>query len=446
MRRFVGMLLVAGIVAVAAPGWTAARLNVFVNCENPVSSPVFFRVKSLKLIGDRGRTVTVPVTHPRVANGGPFGQVFLTSAVVPEGRYGTVTLAVGEWGREARSPRGAEVPELKLPVVLELKRGESRCLFLIWNVRRSLSGGAFHPVFRAQPQTRPLRAETLYVACDTRNTLFAVRTDTNRVVASLATKERPGEMVVPDRRDRLFVLCGGSRSLLSVELSTFQVIDSLLLPLVIRPGHLALGRDDVLAVTDPANDQIVLVAADTGRLLRSRRLGHRLSEVVYWQRGEQFFVASTGEQKVYQLNKDLSTARAYDTGSAPRGMWLQRTWLFVADSGSGTVSVFNLTTGRLVGRVRSGRGPVSLVGTQRRLYIANRQDGTLGILWPGQMSISKRIRVGGAPAKMAVCRVRRWLYVADRKNSGVVVVDTTSLHKEGTIALGAPPSGVAVSR
>ncbi len=432
------------MVLMASGVLEAARLNVFVNIDHPLSSEARFKVISLSLVDAQGSDVPVDVANPVVTTRVPFGQCFLASAEVPEGQYAAVALKVGGIRMGERKIAGEQ--EVKVAVNWELKEGESRCLFLVWDVRGSLREKGFAPSFYGMPQSRPLRGETLYVTCDEINTLFAIRTDRNRVVASLATKDTPRQLVAFSRGDRLYVLCERSRSLLSVEMSTFRIIDSLLLPMVQSPRFMALVNGRTLAITDPSNDQIFLVDASTGSLLKSKRLGHRLSDVIYWEEGRQLFVSSTGGQKVYQLNTDLSLARAYDTGSSPRGLWVQREWLYVADSGSGTVSLFNLRNGRLVGRIRSGREPIYLMGTQRRLYVSNRGEGTLGVFWPRQMAISQRIRVGGTPSMLAICTVRRWIYAVDRSVKGLVAVNATSLKKEGTIILGNLPYGLVVVR
>ncbi len=422
----------------------AARLNVFVNIEHPLPTEARFELAGLSLINDQGTDVPVTVSSPGVSTAVSFGQSFLASAEVPVGRYSTVILKMKNVRLGSRKIPGDM--EAKIKVNWELKEGESRCLFLVWDVRGSLRENGFAPSFYAMFQTRPLRGETLYVTCDEINTLFAIRTDTNRVVASLATKDTPRQVAAFPRGDRLYVLCEKSRSLLSVEMSTFRVVDALLLPMVQSPRFLALVNGRTLVVTDPNNDQIFLVDAGTGSLLKSRRLGQQLTNVFYWKKGRQIFVSSAGEQKVYQLNADLSPARAYETGSSPRGIWVQNGWLYVADSGSGTVSLFNLATGKLLGRVRSGRKPVRILGTRRRLFISNWKDGTLSVLWPGQMAISRRIKAGLSPSALAVCNTRRWLYVADRGERGVTVVNSTSMKNMGMIELGCSPWDVAVAR
>jgi len=422
----------------------AARLNVFVNIDHPLSSEASFKVVSLTLIDGRGGDVSISVTNPVVTTKVAFGQGFLTSSEVPEGQYTGVILKIQDVRMGTR--RIPNEREVKLAANWELNERDSRCLFLVWDVRGSLREDGFKPSFYLMPQGRPLRGETLYVTCDEINTLFAIRTDQNRVVASLGTKDTPRQLAAFPRGDRLYVLCERSRSLLSVEMSTFRIIDSLLLPMVQSPRFLALVNGRTLVLTDPSNNQIFLVDASTGGLLKSRRLGYHLTDVFYWKEGRQIFVSSTGEQKVYQLNMDLRQTGEYASGSSPRGLWVQKYRLFVTDSGSGTVSVFNLRTGRLLGRVRSGREPVAIIGSQQRLYISNRRDGYISVLWPGQMVVSKKIRVGGTPSNLAICRLRRWIYVVDRENKGLTVVNATALRGEGIIPLGNLPFDITVSR
>lgn len=434
------------IILWASSGVGAARLNVFMNIEHATTSEARLTVTALTLVDTRGTEVPMPLEPTVVTTKAPFGQAFLTSAEVPGGSYSAIVLKVKDPSAVGTEGQKSGERETKVTVNWELEKEESRCLFIVWDVRASMRAAGFHPSFYGMAQNRPIRGETLYVTCDTINTLFAIRSDTNRVVASVATKDAPKGLVVFSRGDRLYVLCEESRSLLSVELSTFRVVDSLLLPMVLRPRFLALVNGRTLAITDPSNDQVFLVDASTGSLLQSKRLGHRPSEITYWKEGRQLFVSSTGEQRVYQVNMDLSPARAYETGSSPRGVWVQNAWLYVADSGSGTVSLFNLRNGRLVGRVRSGREPVSIFGTRQRIFISNRGEGTVSVLWPGQMAISKRIRVGGTPSNLAICQVRRWVYVVDRASNGIVVVNATTLRKVGVIGLGNPPYDLVIGR
>jgi len=442
MRRGVWLvfLIVWGGVAIGVA--EAARLNVFVNVEHPMRRDAGFVVKELRLGGSEGTDVPLELEKPKVSTKAPFGQSLLTSAEVPEGRYSAVSLKLSEiyiGEKRISQERG-----IGISVNLELKEGESRCLFLVWDVQGSQREDGFVPSLYALPQRRPLRGETVYVTCDGINTLFAIRTDRNRVVASLATKATPRQLVALPRGDRLYVLCEESRSLLSVEMSTFRVIDSLLLPMVQRPRFLTLIDRGIVAITDPTNDQIFLVDATTGRLVKSKRLGHHPSDLFFWTRGRSLFVSSTGEQKVYQLNEDLITERVYHTGSSPRGIWVERERLYVADQRSGTISVFDLRQGRLVGRLRCGPRPMKIFGVRSRLYITDAQQGILSFLWPGQMSISKRIKIGGAFYEVVACKKRGWLYIVDRKEKRIVVVDALSFKEKGSIELGGVPFGLAV--
>ncbi len=419
-----------------------ARVNIFLNIINPPPEEISFKLKKLYLLKEGERKLPL-LQGKYVSSRLSFGQTLLTTQKIPPGTYKGLSLEISDVCLgEGHLSSPAEPVIINLP--FRLRGKASLSLFILWYVRDSIQGSRFLPSFTGRLQGRPLREETLYVSCDDIDTLFAIRADTNQVVASLAVSGSPTDMAISTAGNRLYVLAQDDRAINVIELSSFRPIDSFFLPLATRPKYLALVGSRSAVITDPDSHFLLLVNLTSGGLLSSKRLGYQPSEVLYWEDKGQIFVSSPTDQVVYILNTDLSSGGKLTGIMDPRGLWIREKRLYVAEYRPGTLSIFNLDTGELVGRVRSGRGTIRVSGSDSRLYISNEEEGTVGIISPGQLTISKKIRVNGSPFTMATYNQRKWLYVADRKGKGLVVIDTISEKIVGRIELGGTPFALVV--
>jgi YVTN family beta-propeller protein len=82
-----------------------------------------------------------------------------------------------------------------------------------------------------------------------------------------------------------------------------------------------------------------------------------------------------------------------------------------------------------------------------RIYVTNYLDNTASIINGRDNAVVATVRVGRAPAGMAVSRDRRFVYIANSESDTVSVLDSASNRIVGTIALprGSGPVGLALS-
>ena len=147
-------------------------------------------------------------------------------------------------------------------------------------------------------------------------------------------------------------------------------------------------------------------------------------------------------------------------GSSPTALALSGNRLYVANTGSNTVSVINTDTYKRIDAnpswfsqdISVGSSPSALaLGTGGRLYVANRASNTVSVIntttntlvdtnpnTPGTQSIS----VGSSPTAMALGDGR--LYVANRGSNTVSVINTSSYSVINTITVGSQPAGLAL--
>lgn len=168
----------------------------------------------------------------------------------------------------------------------------------------------------------------------------------------------------------------------------------------------------------------------------------------------------------------LVTKPSIPVGASPSGVVIGPDGrMFVANTGSGTVSVINTATGQRIDAsptsssmdIRVGAAPTALALSPdgKRLYVANTASGTVSVVDtvtyarvdanPNPLSMD--IRVGAAPIALAFGSDGR-LYVANRGSKSVSVINTTTNTLVDTnpnaagvqsISVGSSPSALAAS-
>lgn len=173
------------------------------------------------------------------------------------------------------------------------------------------------------------------------------------------------------------------------------------------------------------------------------------------------YVANTGSNTVSVIN--TTTGKRIDAnpswfsqdisvGTAPSALALSPdgTRLYVANSGSGTVSVINTVGYKRIDAnpstsskdITVGTTPSALtVGADGRIYVANKGSGTVSVVDPTTYTVTDTIGVGSQPTALALGTGK--VYVADQGSNTVSVIDTSTLGVTG-IAVGTSPTALAL--
>ena len=184
--------------------------------------------------------------------------------------------------------------------------------------------------------------------------------------------------------------------------------------------------------------------------------------------GTRMYVANTGSNTVSVIN--TATGQLIDAnpnvagpiisvGSSPSALAISGTRLYVANTGSNTVSVIDTTTYNRIDAnpsifsmdIAVGSSPSALAISGTRLYVANRGGNTVSVIDTATNKVidtnpsifSTNIGVGSSPSALAISGTR--LYVANRGGNTVSVINTATNSVTNTITVESQPSSVAVS-
>ena len=375
----------------------------------------------------------------------------LDRAQVPAGQYGriryTIAKAVLEQeGRETLLRVPPEPVEYPLAQAIDLHEGVSLSLLLNWDVAASLAHAPdFSVTIGAGMQKIPLTTGLAFVSCPEIDTVYIIRTDQNRICGSWGVSGRPTYLHAVKERNLLYVLAADQGSIMVLELSSGRIKDRIRIPMVIRPWFMAIDPGGESAyLLDQATDGVYRVDLATGSLSAQARVGERPDYIAFLADRRQVAVSLGRSQKVLLLDPlTLQIRHSLPVGSNPQGVLSHNRDLYVAEGRANMVSLHNPDSGASK-RQSVGLAPSRLLAHERTIFVANSGAGSIGVLLPEQLTVLKEVRVGGAPAEMAISAEQSWLYASDSRGEGVVVLDLNSHRLTTRIELKARPLDLEV--
>ncbi|MGW3117092.1 beta-N-acetylglucosaminidase domain-containing protein [Streptomyces sp. NPDC001107] len=120
---------------------------------------------------------------------------------------------------------------------------------------------------------------------------------------------------------------------------------------------------------------------------------------------------------------------------------------YAANQGSNTVSVIDVTAGKVTATVSVGRVPAGLALTPdgRTLWVANYTDGTVQPVDTTSLTAGTPVPVGSGPENMAITPDGRTLYVANIHDNTVSPVDLGAGKAEAAVPVGPSPFNVVAA-
>ncbi|WP_457573199.1 YVTN family beta-propeller repeat protein [Desulfolithobacter sp.] len=409
-------------------------------------------IETMELLADNGRWNLIsdrPITiSSRKLRD---GQRFLARNYLPQGRYSRLRLTLDQ-ARLGNSTLSLASPAIELPLrgPLYVGSGDSRSLFLTWDVKRSiLDNGTLQPVLQVAPRLKHLMVDVAYVACPEIDTVFMIRTDKNWVCDSLGVQGEPTYLAPSPLypRENLYVLTRRDQDIKKVAPSANRVVETYSLPMTGNPIHMALSPDGRWGyIVDRKRGNILRMDMLSGHIDQRVRLGYGPCYVLFLEKTNLVAVSLSLAQTVVLLDPEsLTTVRTISTGSRPEGLTLWNdTLLYVAESGANSVLIYDLESNRERSRIPVGFSPRRLIATSNFIYVANHGSRSLSLLSPEQLGVTRSVPLTGRPLELAEVKRSRWIYVGNEDRNGLTIIDPVTSRVAGFIELGGRPTGIAI--
>lgn len=429
-----------------------ARLSVFLRLKEPEGPLLWMKIRNIEVQSVNG-WLPLGVARQEIQSRDirANGQILAARGGIPAGRYHGIRFTVEQAALARENDKfllalDNPVVEISFPAELTLAKGDSTSLFLTWDTAGSMLGTAtLSPRMTVAQQRIPLATDLAYVSCPELDTIYVIRTDNNMVCGSIGISGKPGTIVVNAAQNRLFVLARQESAVKILELTSNRQIDQVKIPLSVKATHMTVSPDGESAyVIDETGNNLLRLDLQTGIVAGQVRIGSRPKFILYLEQQNLVAVSCAYAQKIYLLDAiSLAIVNTIDTGGTPDGLLVRDNYLYVAESSSNSVSVFAIPGGGN-SRLNVGVQPRRIAFGNSHIYIANYGEGTVSVLRPGQLSVSRAIKVGGMPFEMGVSTTRQWLYVGDAQKGGVTVIDLSVNRIVSFIELGAVPDSFVV--
>lgn len=440
--------------SVLLPGMRAgakeARLTVFVQLRGGQANESWVQIRSVALVGRGGIRPLGGGDRELAAEDIGQQQRFLARGVVAEDDYKFLRLTIDKAALQRQGEKimlAVENPVVNVPLPenFHLRGGESRCLILAWDTMASVQNDAFFaPIFNlvSEPEM-PLLADLAYVSCPAIDTIYLIRTDTNRVFSSLAITGRPTFMAYTDSRKKLYVLSEETGIIQVVEVATGRIIDRFKVPLTRSASYFMSTDGQYAYVLAEQDNELLRMDLLSGTLETRRRLLYHPFRLIKDEEQGQLIVSATLSQALYFLDPlTLQNRDSLAVGSGPQGLLKADSYLYVAEGNAHAVAIIDSRSRQISKRLNVGFSPKFLAKNQRYIFVSNQGGKSLSIISLGQQRVVREIPLPAAPGEIGLSSSRVWAYVSLPEYGSLAVVDQTSHRLVQVIELGAAPCAV----
>lgn len=339
-------------------------------------------------------------------------------------------------------------------------------------MRRSI-GLFFSLVFAAMAPVSA-SAGTLVVANKSEATVSLVNTDSGEILATLPTGNAPHEVAVSPNGMLALVGNYGTReepgsSLTVIDVAAAEVVKTIELEGHTRPHGIVWLNDEIALVTAEDSGALLRVDITEGKIEQEIDTGAEISHMVAVARGHGLaFVANIGSGSVTVIDLALGVRLAnIPTGEGAEGIAVtpdgRQVW--VTNRAENTISVLNAVGRKVIARIEAGEFPIRAEATAngRFVLVTNAKGNDLSVFSTKEMKevgrlgftdvskgddgrlFSDRFGDSSVPIGIEIVDSEKRAYVAHANADGISVVDLSEGKVIGTLSAGKEPDGMGWS-
>ena len=320
----------------------------------------------------------------------------------------------------------------------------------------------------------PLSAATLVVANKSDATVSLVDLEKGEVRATLPTGEGPHEVAVSPNGRQAIVTNYGVRgapgaSLTILDVPQARVVSTIELGEHRRPHGVEWLDDDRAAVTAEGSKSLLVVNVTAGKIEHAVSTGQEISHMLaVTPKGDRAFVANIGSGSVTVVDLDKGVKITdIQTGEGAEGVDVEPdgTRVWVTNRGAENVTVLDAATLEVVATVECASFPIRARVTPdgANVLVSNARSGDIAVLDTSRLEVSRRVELAleatetegrlfgqqfgesSVPIGVVVEPSGRRAWVAHSNADAISVLDLTTWKKVGSLSAGREPDGMAYS-
>ena len=252
----------------------------------------------------------------------------------------------------------------------------------------------------------------LYVSNSRSNTISAIDTTNDRIVANITVDNLPYGIAVNQFENTIYVANFRSNTLSVIDGATNRVVDT------IRVGE---------------NPIEVAVNPDTNTIYVANFRSNTLSVI-------------DGLTNLVEANITLGGRPYSDVAGIGLAIDIFRNIVYVARADSDSVSVIDGSTNRVVGNITVGNNPAALTvnPNSNMVYVANSGSDSVSVIDGSTNRVVHNISVSSQPDSIGSNLYTNMVYVANSGSDSVSVIDGSTDRVLTNITVGKGPQGLAI--
>lgn len=339
--------------------------------------------------------------------------------------------------------------ELPLTDPLQLKKSDSRCLFIRQQLTNNPISTPIHQWLTVSPQQVPLTDELLYILCPDIHTLYLARVDQYRIVAAYPLEGDVVDMVLDEQRRLLYLLDKKNLFVQRYDTSTQQLTDRIPLPLMESPKGIELSADgETLYVIDPFNRQLLSINAFNGTLKNSANIGYDPTLSHWYKHNDTEYLAlisKTDQQLIVVNASTLNLQFSNSAGQTPQDIIYADESLFVTDQFNHHILKFSPETGQQLAKISTNGSPQFLeVDPINQNILITLKEKSITFLPFGQQMTVRKAACNDNPGDLVISNNRRLLFVANPDIRKITILDLLSQQQLSTLDVGSSATVLAV--
>ena len=281
------------------------------------------------------------------------------------------------------------------------------------------------------------------------NTVSVIDVATNLVYRNIGTGQQPHHVVAAPNAREFWVTLYGENRLQVFDANSMEEIASVDVgaandDLTFDPDgkrvYVSLGNDNAVAVVDAAARKPV----------QKVPVGKSPHGVKVTEDGKYLLVTNTADNtlSVLSLGEEVRVESTIRTGPNPFEVMASSdgSTAYVSNFLGDSISVVDLTAGRTIGYIRSGKQPAMLAiqdsaDGQRQLWVANTGSSEVWLIDADTQKLVTRVPVGKGAHGVVVTPSGK-IYVTNSNDNTVSVIDQAEAKVLTTVAVGNNPNGL----
>jgi YVTN family beta-propeller protein len=206
--------------------------------------------------------------------------------------------------------------------------------------------------------------------------------------------------------DNAYVICGELNSIIVFNLIKNKIVEQI--PCGSYPHSICIDKTKgLIAVSNMHSDSITLVDCKDRESIRNIKVSTYPTKTIFNEGGQYILVCESN----------------------------------MGVKESGTVSIIEEKSLKLLVRVKVGNSPVDIDCDKNYCYVSNFGDGTVSIVDIIKLKEVKRIKVGGMPR--GIMKKDKYIYVGDNYNNLMLQLNIEK-HSKKVISIGGEPTGMTI--